>query len=212
MVEEFVAKNNGKKNTKECTGKLSQRSSSTTNANGSTLVKEEDIGDVTYDTNELVWEEASSVDPLHLKYFSFSGRVIALALMHKVQVGIVFDHVFFLQLSERSVTSISEQVAHFAKGRHRQGSGAAAGETVKGATMAVGDLRRSVKRRGTEKRQPQGRRRSICSLLLRLLLSLLGEIDVLPPIGLGLCLHHFLLNLIEGSGDGGVAYDLGALD
>uniref|UniRef100_A0A3N7F0K6 HECT-type E3 ubiquitin transferase n=1 Tax=Populus trichocarpa TaxID=3694 RepID=A0A3N7F0K6_POPTR len=42
---------------------------------------------------------ASKVDPMHLDYFTFSGRVIALALMHKVQVGIVFDRVFFLQLA-----------------------------------------------------------------------------------------------------------------
>ncbi|OVA09248.1 HECT [Macleaya cordata] len=42
---------------------------------------------------------ASNVDPLHLDYFGFCGRVIALALMHKVQVGIVFDRVFFLQLA-----------------------------------------------------------------------------------------------------------------
>ena len=42
---------------------------------------------------------ASKVDPLHLEYFSFAGRVIALALMHKVQVGVVFDRVFFLQLA-----------------------------------------------------------------------------------------------------------------
>ncbi|KAI3957235.1 hypothetical protein MKW98_012110 [Papaver atlanticum] len=34
----------------------------------------------------------------HRKYFAFAGRVIALALMHKVQVGISFDRVFFLQL------------------------------------------------------------------------------------------------------------------
>lgn len=47
---------------------------------------------------------ASTVDPLHLKYFSFSGRVIALALMHKVQIGIVFDRTFFLQLAGRSIT------------------------------------------------------------------------------------------------------------
>ena len=47
---------------------------------------------------------ASKVDPLHLKYFSFSGRVIALALMHKVQVGIVFDRVFFMQLAGKSIT------------------------------------------------------------------------------------------------------------
>ncbi|KAA8515599.1 hypothetical protein F0562_018790 [Nyssa sinensis] len=47
---------------------------------------------------------ASKVDPLHLEYFSFSGRVIALALMHKVQVGIVFDRVFFLQLAGQYVS------------------------------------------------------------------------------------------------------------
>lgn len=46
----------------------------------------------------------SVVDPLHLKYFTFCGRVIALALMHKVQVGIVFDRVFFLQLAGRSIS------------------------------------------------------------------------------------------------------------
>ncbi|KAK8974049.1 hypothetical protein V6N11_064538, partial [Hibiscus sabdariffa] len=42
---------------------------------------------------------ASRVDPLHLEYFRFAGRVIALALMHKVQVGVVFDRVFFRQLA-----------------------------------------------------------------------------------------------------------------
>ncbi|XP_073012841.1 E3 ubiquitin-protein ligase UPL5 [Typha latifolia] len=47
---------------------------------------------------------ASAVDPLHLKYFIFSGRVIALALMHKVQVGIAFDRIFFLQLAGKSIT------------------------------------------------------------------------------------------------------------
>uniref|UniRef100_A0A5B7A4B3 HECT-type E3 ubiquitin transferase n=1 Tax=Davidia involucrata TaxID=16924 RepID=A0A5B7A4B3_DAVIN len=47
---------------------------------------------------------ASKVDPLHLEYFSFSGRVIALALMHKVQIGIVLDRVFFLQLAGQYVS------------------------------------------------------------------------------------------------------------
>lgn len=47
---------------------------------------------------------ASKVDPLHLEYFSFSGKVIALALMHKVQVGIVFDRVFFSQLAGHTIT------------------------------------------------------------------------------------------------------------
>ncbi|KAJ3677621.1 hypothetical protein LUZ60_003345 [Juncus effusus] len=47
---------------------------------------------------------ASCVDPLHLKYFTFSGRIIALALMHRVQVGIVFDQIFYSQLSGRTIT------------------------------------------------------------------------------------------------------------
>ncbi|KAG7963099.1 hypothetical protein I3843_09G101500 [Carya illinoinensis] len=46
----------------------------------------------------------SKVDPMHLEYFSFSGRVIALALMHKVQVGIVFDRIFFLQLAGKCIS------------------------------------------------------------------------------------------------------------
>lgn len=46
---------------------------------------------------------ASKVNPLHLEYFNFAGRVIALALMHKVQVGIVFDRVFFLQLAGKHI-------------------------------------------------------------------------------------------------------------
>ncbi|KAG0457645.1 hypothetical protein HPP92_022802 [Vanilla planifolia] len=46
----------------------------------------------------------STNDPLNLKYFRFVGRVIALALRHGVQVGITFDHVFFLQLAGKSVT------------------------------------------------------------------------------------------------------------
>ncbi|KAK1578801.1 hypothetical protein Q3G72_033228 [Acer saccharum] len=47
---------------------------------------------------------ASKVDPLHLEYFTFAGRVIALALMHRVQVGVVLDRVFFLQLSGRDIS------------------------------------------------------------------------------------------------------------
>ncbi|KAM3749160.1 hypothetical protein ACB098_05G161500 [Castanea mollissima] len=46
----------------------------------------------------------SRVDPMHLEYFSFSGRVIALALMHKVQISIVFDRVFFLQLAGKYIS------------------------------------------------------------------------------------------------------------
>lgn len=46
----------------------------------------------------------SAVDPLHLKYFIFSGRLIGLALMHKVQVGIVLDRTLFLHLAGRTIT------------------------------------------------------------------------------------------------------------
>ncbi|KAL4398238.1 hypothetical protein HN51_002849 [Arachis hypogaea] len=47
---------------------------------------------------------ASKVDPLHLEYFRFSGRVIALALMHRVHVGVVLDRVFFQQLAGNEIT------------------------------------------------------------------------------------------------------------
>ncbi|MCL7036949.1 hypothetical protein MKW94_019492 [Papaver nudicaule] len=39
------------------------------------------------------------LDHRHRNYYAFAGRVIALALMHKVQVGVTFDRVFFLQLA-----------------------------------------------------------------------------------------------------------------
>ncbi|XP_016491646.2 E3 ubiquitin-protein ligase UPL5 [Nicotiana tabacum] len=45
---------------------------------------------------------ASKVDPLHLEYFVFAGRMIALALLHKIQISIVFDRVFFLLLAGAS--------------------------------------------------------------------------------------------------------------
>lgn len=47
---------------------------------------------------------ASKVDPLHLKYFKFVGRVIALALMHKIQVGIDFDRAFVVQLAGADIS------------------------------------------------------------------------------------------------------------
>ncbi|KAK4726845.1 hypothetical protein R3W88_031762 [Solanum pinnatisectum] len=42
---------------------------------------------------------ASKVHPLHFEYFTFCSRMIALALMHKIQIGVVFDCLFFLQLA-----------------------------------------------------------------------------------------------------------------
>ncbi|GJN03918.1 hypothetical protein PR202_ga21415 [Eleusine coracana subsp. coracana] len=46
----------------------------------------------------------SVMDPLHLKYYEFAGRMIALALMYKIQVGVLFDRTLFLQLADRPVT------------------------------------------------------------------------------------------------------------
>ncbi|XP_074307437.1 E3 ubiquitin-protein ligase UPL5-like [Silene latifolia] len=47
---------------------------------------------------------ASKVHPVYIEYFRFAGRVIALALMHKIQIGYFIDRVFFLQLAGRSVS------------------------------------------------------------------------------------------------------------
>nr|CAD1831238.1 unnamed protein product [Ananas comosus var. bracteatus] len=47
---------------------------------------------------------ASSTDSMNLEYFKFSGRLIALALMHEVQIGITFDRTFFLQLAGKPIT------------------------------------------------------------------------------------------------------------
>ncbi|CAO2842440.1 unnamed protein product [Amaranthus hypochondriacus] len=57
-----------------------------------------------FDPRRFYPNRASSVHPLHLPYFRFSGRVIALALMHKIQVGVSLDRIFFLQLAGRRVT------------------------------------------------------------------------------------------------------------
>ncbi|RLN05105.1 E3 ubiquitin-protein ligase UPL5-like [Panicum miliaceum] len=47
---------------------------------------------------------SSVVDPLHLGYFEFAGRMIALALMHKIHVGVFFDRTLFLRLTGRPIT------------------------------------------------------------------------------------------------------------
>ncbi|KAG5572284.1 hypothetical protein H5410_062050 [Solanum commersonii] len=44
------------------------------------------------------------VDLLHLEYFTFCGRMIVVALMHKVHIGVVFDRVFFLQLAGEKIS------------------------------------------------------------------------------------------------------------
>ncbi|CAO2173319.1 unnamed protein product [Urochloa humidicola] len=46
----------------------------------------------------------SVVDPLHLQYFEFAGRIFALALMHKIHVGVFFDRTLFLRLARRPIS------------------------------------------------------------------------------------------------------------
>ena len=48
---------------------------------------------------------ASVVDPLHLEYFEFAGRMIALALRHKIHAGLFFNRTLFLQLAGRPITT-----------------------------------------------------------------------------------------------------------
>ncbi|WMV45010.1 hypothetical protein MTR67_038395 [Solanum verrucosum] len=52
----------------------------------------------------LICRSPSKVDPLHLEYFVFSGRIIELALLQRVQISIAFDHVFFLQLAGEDIS------------------------------------------------------------------------------------------------------------
>ncbi|KAH9618188.1 hypothetical protein KSS87_001502 [Heliosperma pusillum] len=48
--------------------------------------------------------KASKIDPLLIQYFRFAGRVIALALMYKIQIEAFIDRILLLQLAGRSVT------------------------------------------------------------------------------------------------------------
>ncbi|WMV45014.1 hypothetical protein MTR67_038399 [Solanum verrucosum] len=47
---------------------------------------------------------SSKVDPLPLEYFIFSGRMIALTLLHRVQISIAFSRVFFLQIAGKDIS------------------------------------------------------------------------------------------------------------
>lgn len=57
------------------------------------------ISSTTLTTKFGVVSTASGVNPGHLTYFRFCGRVIALALMHRVQMDVVFALTFFKQLA-----------------------------------------------------------------------------------------------------------------
>lgn len=57
-----------------------------------------------HDRRRFFINPTSVVDPLHLEYFEFAGRMIALALRHKIHVGVYFDRTLFLQLAGRPIT------------------------------------------------------------------------------------------------------------
>ncbi|XP_004974835.3 E3 ubiquitin-protein ligase UPL5-like [Setaria italica] len=57
-----------------------------------------------HDRRRFFINPTSVVDPLHLQYFKFAGRMIALALRHKIHVGVLFDRTLFLQLAGRPIT------------------------------------------------------------------------------------------------------------
>ncbi|XP_073003492.1 E3 ubiquitin-protein ligase UPL5-like [Typha latifolia] len=63
-----------------------------------------------YDKHRFFPSE-SAREYYHLRYFGFSGRVIALALTYEIQVGIVFDRTFFLRLAGEPVTLEDVKVA-----------------------------------------------------------------------------------------------------
>ncbi|KAL6644574.1 hypothetical protein ACP70R_016182 [Stipagrostis hirtigluma subsp. patula] len=56
------------------------------------------------DRRRFFLNPSSVVDPLHLWYYIFSGRMIGLALMHKIQVGVSLDLTLFLQLAGRHIS------------------------------------------------------------------------------------------------------------
>ncbi|KAJ9174800.1 hypothetical protein P3X46_013405 [Hevea brasiliensis] len=61
------------------------------------------------------------LEPLHFDCFEFSGKVIALALMHEVQVGVAFHRLFLLPLEEISVKDLRDANPSFYnnKAKHR---------------------------------------------------------------------------------------------
>ncbi|EOA18635.1 hypothetical protein CARUB_v10007210mg [Capsella rubella] len=58
----------------------------------------------TDDDRRFTPDTASYHDENLLKYFQFAGRFIALALKNDVQVGVLLDHVFYLQLAGKRVS------------------------------------------------------------------------------------------------------------
>ncbi|KAF2294029.1 hypothetical protein GH714_006805 [Hevea brasiliensis] len=56
------------------------------------------------DPTRIYPNPAIKLENLHLEYFSLAGKLIALALIHKLPVGVVFDRVFFLQLAGKNIS------------------------------------------------------------------------------------------------------------
>ncbi|KAJ9174834.1 hypothetical protein P3X46_013435 [Hevea brasiliensis] len=56
------------------------------------------------DPTRIYPNPAIKLENLHLEYFSLASKLIALALIHKLPVGVVFDRVFFLQLAGKNIS------------------------------------------------------------------------------------------------------------
>ncbi|KAF2294004.1 hypothetical protein GH714_006282 [Hevea brasiliensis] len=55
-------------------------------------------------TLKQLLERELKLEPLHFDCFEFSGKVIALALMHEVQVGVAFHRLFLLPLAGEEIS------------------------------------------------------------------------------------------------------------
>ncbi|URE22716.1 protein complementing XP-C cells [Musa troglodytarum] len=77
QVEESVGKHSGSIDTKDCGHEFNLKGCGTRNGKGSTLVKEADAEDISYDANELVWEEGTIPVPENLESYSHDvGREV----------------------------------------------------------------------------------------------------------------------------------------
>ncbi|URE30879.1 hypothetical protein MUK42_35548 [Musa troglodytarum] len=112
-VEESVGKNSGRVDTKYCVYEFNLKGCSTRNGKGSTLMKEGDAEDISYDANELVLKEGSIPIPENLEGCSHDvGREELSELVHGVHLlclltrGRIVHNAFSDSLIQASLLSL----------------------------------------------------------------------------------------------------------
>ncbi|URE30872.1 hypothetical protein MUK42_35548, partial [Musa troglodytarum] len=101
-VEESVGKNSGRVDTKYCVYEFNLKGCSTRNGKGSTLMKEGDAEDISYDANELVLKEGSIPIPENLEGCSHDvGREGTVNMAHMGCFAGFFTFTFTSQLTDR---------------------------------------------------------------------------------------------------------------